>query len=415
MDAGAGEDRVARAAAPSATDEVLLVTGRSVLVEHVLRLAAAEGARVRVAADVAAAGGLWRDAGTVLLGDDAAARGVPLRRPGVLLVAPDGTDGTDGTDGSARLWRAAVDAGAEAVAVLPDQSPLVASALAAAAEGPGLRGRLVGVVGACGGAGASVLAAAAARTAPARTALLLDADPVGGGADLLLGVHDEPGLRWPDLLGAGPRLRAASLRDGLPRTGSGLPVLAWSAGPGEGPRGSATTGGAAPVQAVEAVVAAAARASDLVVVDLPRTGPALESLLWQLDLLVVLVPAQLRAVAAAQALLPGLVGPAGDVRLVVSTRPGAPLAPDDVADALALPLLDHLGHAADVRAALGRGEPLPRPRGALARCARSVLHAVDELDPRDPVPAASGASGAGAGGAAPGGGSRAGRGRRRRA
>jgi len=166
---------------------------------------------------------------------------------------------------------------------------------------------------------------------------------------------------------------------------------------------------------VEAVVAAAARASDLVVVDLPRTGPALEPLLWQLDLLVVLVPAQLRAVAAAQALLPGLVGPAGDVRLVVSTRPGAPLAPDDVADALALPLLDHLGHAADVRAALGRGEPLPRPRGALARCARSVLHAVDELDPRDPVPAASGASGAGAGGAAPGGGSRAGRGRRRRA
>jgi len=402
VDAGAGEDRVARAAAPSAADEVLLVTGRSVLVEHVLRLAAAEGARVRVADDVAAAGGLWRDAGTVLLGDDAAARGVPLRRPGVLLVAPGGTDDAGG---GARLWRAAVDTGAEAVAVLPDQAPLVASALAAAAEGPGLQGRLVGVVGACGGAGASVLAAAAARTAPARTALLVDADPVGGGADLLLGVHDEPGLRWPDLLGAGPRLRAASLRDGLPRTGSGLPVLAWSAGPGEGAGGTATTGAAVPPEAVEAVVAAAARASDLVVVDLPRTGPALEPLLWQLDLLVVLVPAQLRAVAAAQALLPGLVGPAGDVRLVVSTRPGAPLAPDDVADALALPLLDHLGHAADVRAALGRGEPLPRPRGALARCARSVLLAVDALEHRDPGPAAASAAGA----------PRTGRGRRRRA
>ncbi|WP_194904565.1 septum site-determining protein Ssd [Quadrisphaera sp. INWT6] len=407
MDVGAAEDRVARAPSPPAADEVLLVTGRSVVVEQVLRLAAAEGVRVRVAEDVAAAGSLWRDAGTVLLGDDAAARGVPLRRSGVLLVAPSGTDDAGG---GARLWRAAVDAGAAAVAELPDQAPLVASALAAAAEGPGLQGRLVGVVGACGGAGASVLAAAVARAAPPRTTLLVDADPVGGGADLLLGVHDEPGLRWPDLLGAGPRLRAAALRDGLPRTSTGLPVLAWSAGPGEEPWGTVPPGGAVPADSAEAVVAAAARASDLVVVDLPRTGRAVEPLLWQLDLLVVLVPAQLRAVTAAQALLPGLVGPAGDVRLVVSTRPGAPLAPDDVADALALPLLDHLGHGADVRAALGRGEPLPRPRGALARCARSVLRAVDALDPRDAAALVSSAPGAVAAT-----GPRSGRGRRRRA
>lgn len=357
------------AAAAAVHDGVLLVTARSVLVEQVLRLAAAEGVRVVVADDVASAGSAWREAATVLLGDDAAVRGVPWRRPGVLLLAPAGAG-----DDETRLWRAAVDAGAGAVALLPDQAPVVASALAAAGEGPGLAGRLVGVVGGCGGAGASVLAAATARSAPARTTLLVDADPVGGGADLLLGVHDEPGLRWPDLLDAGPRLRAAALREGLPRTSGGLPVLAWSPGPG----GEGAPPPPPPAAAVEAVVAAAARANDLVVVDLPRSGgPALDSLVWQLDLLVVLVPAQLRAVAAARTLLPGLVGRAGDVRLVVSTPPGAPLAPDDVADALALPLLGHLGHGAEVRAALARGDGLPRARGALARCARAVLDAVE--------------------------------------
>lgn len=351
-------------------DEVLLVTRRSVLVEQVRRLAAAAGATLRVVAVAEDAGASWRSAAAVLLGDDAAAQGVPQRRPGVLLLAP----ASPGLD-TAPLWRSAVEVGAEGVALLPDDAPAVASVLATAADGPGGGGLVVGVVGGCGGAGASVLAAAVARTAvaagPARPVVLLDADPLGGGLDALVGAHDEPGLRWHDVLDAPAPLRSAALADGLPRGRDGLGVLSWA--PWPEPR-------TAPPAAVEAVVESAARASGLVVVDLPRhTGT---SLLWRLDLLVLLVPAHLRAVAAASTQLPVLLGHAGDVRLVVATPPGAPLAPADVSDALALPLLGRLPPDRDVRAALGRGDPLPRPRGGLGRCARAVLHALADPDGR---------------------------------
>lgn len=347
-------------------DEVLLVTGRSVVVEQVRRLAAATGVSLRVVADAAAAGPAWRSAPAVLLGDDAAAAAAPPRRTGVLLVAPSSAG-----SGAAALWRSAVEVGAEGVALLPDDAPAVAALLATAAEGPGACGLLVGVVGGCGGAGASVLAAAVARTAagrrPDRRVLLVDADPLGGGLDALVGAQDEPGLRWHDVLDADAPLRAAALAGGLPRGRGGVPVLAWA--PWPEPR-------TAPSAAVEAVLEGAARASELVVVDLPRGSAT--GLLWRLDLLVLVVPAHLRGVAAATAQLPALLGHAGDVRLVVTTPPGAPLDPADVSDALALPLLGRLPPDRDVRAALGRGDALPRPRGALARCALAVLDALEE-------------------------------------
>lgn len=351
-------------------DEVLLVTGRSVVVEQVRRLAAAGGVPLRVVADAAAAGAAWRGAPVVLLGDDAAALGVPWRRPGVLLVAPS----TPGQD-TAPLWRSAVEVGAEGVALLPGDAPAVASLIATAADGPGTGGLVVGVVGGCGGAGASVLAAAVARTAaaadPPHPVVLLDADPLGGGADALVGAHDEPGLRWHDVLDAPAPLRSAALADGLPRGRDGVRVLSWA--PWPEPR-------SAPPAAVETVLEAAARASGTVVVDLPRHSGS--SLLWRLDLLVLVVPAHLRAVASAGAQLPVLMGHAGDVRLVVAEPPGAPLDPDDVSDALALPLLGRLPPDRDVRSATGRGDPLPRPRGALARCARSVLAVLADPDDR---------------------------------
>ncbi len=159
-------------------------------------------------------------------------------------------------------------------------------------------------------------------------------------------------------------------------------MLSWSQGPERsGVDRGAAAGLEPPAEAVEAVLGAAARSSELVVLDLARpSGPTGEALLWQLDLLVLVVPAHPRAVAAAQALLPLLVGRTGDVRLVAAARSGAPLAPEDVADALALPLLGRTATDRDVRGALARGEPLPRPRGALARCARAVVAAVQEDD-----------------------------------
>ena len=63
------------------------------------------------------------------------------------------------------------------------------------------RGAVLAVVGASGGVGASVLAAAVAVRAPRAgvDVVLVDADPLGGGLDVTLGAEQQPGIRWPDL------------------------------------------------------------------------------------------------------------------------------------------------------------------------------------------------------------------------
>ena len=83
--------------------------------------------------------------------------GLP-RRPGVVVVPTDLDD--------AQLWQLAAAAGAESVQPLPGAEALLVDRLAAAADGPA-RGTTVAVVGGRGGAGASTLACALARTARA--------------------------------------------------------------------------------------------------------------------------------------------------------------------------------------------------------------------------------------------------------
>ena len=348
---------------------VLLVTDRAALVEEVGRLAAAAAVAVAVVPDPGGAGRAWLEADLVLLGDDAAALGVPVRRSGVLLVAAAPADD--------RVWRRAVEVGAAGVVELPGGEQQLLEELSAAAE-PARRGRpigrVVGVVGGRGGAGASVLAAALARTAARdRSVLLVDADPQGGGLDLLLGAESEPGLRWPELAGARGTVRASVLREVLPVV-DGVSVLSWTQD------GAGAVEEALHPAAVEAVLDAGARSHDLVVVDLPRReDPATLAALWRLDLLVLLVPGEVRAVASARCLARVLVRHAGDVRVVLAPRPRASLDAGVVADLLELPLLAEMAPEPGLAGALHRGEPPgTRRRGPLQRTSALVLAALDE-------------------------------------
>src|SRR3954469_13289994 len=74
---------------------------------------------------------------------------------------------------------------------------------------------VVGVTGGSGGVGASTFAAVLAMVA--RPAVLVDLDPVGGGADVLLGIEAHPGARWSGVRLDGGRLEPTLLADGLPR------------------------------------------------------------------------------------------------------------------------------------------------------------------------------------------------------
>ena len=81
---------------------------------------------------------------------------------------------------------------------------------------PRAASRILGVVGGCGGAGTSSFAArlaAAARTHG--STVLIDADPLGGGLDLLIEAPEAAGIGWADVSGLGPD-DGEALHDGLP-------------------------------------------------------------------------------------------------------------------------------------------------------------------------------------------------------
>jgi secretion/DNA translocation related CpaE-like protein len=243
---------------PLPADRPLVVTADAGLLDDLLRLSAAADVELEVASDAAAARRAWAGAPLVLIGPDLAvllARRPPPRRDDVVLIGGDLDD--------AGVWQRAVTLGAEHVAFLPDADDWLVDRLADARERAGLSpGVLACVVGGRGGAGASTLAAALGVTAVrrGRRALLVDADPLGGGLDLVLGGEDTAGLRWPDLAGTRGRIAGDSLTGALP-TVEGLVVLSWD-------RGSPLV---VDPDALGSVLAAGTRAHDLVLVD-PRAA-----------------------------------------------------------------------------------------------------------------------------------------------
>jgi septum formation inhibitor-activating ATPase MinD len=149
------------------------------------------------------------------------------------------------------------------------------------------------VLGGCGGAGASVLAAVLAwcATGPASQAFLIDCDPLGGGIDVLLGCERTPGSRWGQVRLRGGDLDPAVLRDCLPDWHQ-VSVLAVDDPLALDP------------EALEQLVAAAAPAGP-VLLDLARwPSPIRTAALRMCDLVVLVTPAEVRAVD----LPPGRIG-----------------------------------------------------------------------------------------------------------
>lgn len=322
----------------SAGEPVLLVTRDQALADHVRALADAAAAPlvVRAAAPPGA-----RAAPLALIGLDVAADLPPGRHGGVLIARVDGADPPDG------LWRRAVEMGAERVALLPEAEPWLIEALMDAAT-PSARAPVIGVLPGSGGAGASTLAVALAAVAARRGSrvVLVDADPLGGGLDLALGLDAIPGLRWPQVPNGPGRWPAGLVRTALPEV-DGVSVLTCARDEPVPLR---------PV-AVGRAVDAAARECDLVVVDLARhIGEVEADLLPRFECVLLVIAAEVRAVAAAAATAAAVTVLAGDVRLVVRTRsPGGP-APEDVADVLSLPLAGRVGADPNLAAAMERGE-----------------------------------------------------------
>ena len=335
-------------------------------VEAALRACAVAGASAIPVADRTQAARFWRSATAVLVAPGAHQwlAGLPRRASVAVLDDAAGAD--------VDPWRLAVQVGAETV-FAPEQDPRRLVEWLALAGEPAGSGAVIGVAGACGGAGASTFAAAlalrAASASASKRVTLIDADPAGGGIDVLLGAETTPGTRWPDLCGSRGVVAAGALAEALPRV-DGVAVLSWVAG----------SGAAVGVDAMDAVLSAAARGSDLVVVDLPRgPDPAAEQVAARTDRVVLVVPASVRAVAAAAAALARWSAAGAEVGLAVRHPGPADLTPVAVADALRLPLLGvvpidarlaHLGDRGRFVRALRRS-----PVGAAAAAIGSQLTA----------------------------------------
>ncbi|MEV6631401.1 septum site-determining protein Ssd [Actinoplanes sp. NPDC051470] len=341
----------------------LVVTADPGLLDDLLRLAAAGGAEVDVAHDPAAARPRYSAAPLVVIGADQVQPCVRARLPRrcrVIIVGPGSPPD--------EVWAGAQLLGADHVAALPVAEPWVVDQFAAPPTDRS-GARVLAVIGGRGGAGASILATALAVTAVrgGRRTLLIDADPLGGGLDLVLGWEKMVGLRWPELAAADGRVDPAALMGALPRDGD-LVLLSFTRQDALAP---------VPGEAMAATLDAARRGRDLVVVDLPRRLDDAATLALQAaDRTLLVVPAELRATAAAGRIA-AMVAHHCDHQAVVVRGP-APgrLKPKDVAAALSLPLAGVLEPEPGMCQALERGEPpAAAGRGPLAELCRDLLAA----------------------------------------
>jgi len=285
------------------------------------------------------------------------------RRDGVLVVVPG--------DVEPAAWRWAVGVGAEEVLSARDDRARLVDLLGACSDGSN-EAPLVCVTGGCGGAGASVFAAALAYAGRAGglSSALVDADPWGGGIDLLVGGEDLPGLCWDDLAATSGRVNATSLRELLPVVDD-VAVLSW---------GRSAAASVVPVtpESMRAVLTAARRGHRLVVADVPRReDDAVLAALAVATSTVLVVPAEVRAVTAARARVGVLRRATAVLSVVVRTVRGSGLDADDVADTLGLPLVAAMRAERGLAGWLDQGlGPRRRARGPLATAAASTLAAL---------------------------------------
>ncbi|MGK5680373.1 septum site-determining protein Ssd [Actinoplanes sp. URMC 104] len=337
----------------------LVVTADPDLLDDLLRLAAAGGTKVDVAADPAAARPRYGAAPLVMIGADQLDACLRARLPRRSRVAVVGHGPV-----SEAMWQAAGAHGVEHIAELPTAESWVVDRFAEHLDQP--LGRVVAVIGGRGGAGASTLAAGLAMTAIAERhrTLLIDADPLGGGLDLMFGWERRDGLRWSAIAEAGGRVDPPSLLDALPHHGD-LVLLSFDR----------DTVPDVPADAMASAVDAARRGRDVIVVDLPRRLDDAGVLALECaDQAVLIVPAEVRAAAAAAGVVRMVRAHRDQLSLVVRGPAPGRLRSREIASALGLPLIGTLRPEPAIPQEVERGRPPGSDgKGHLADLCRRVL------------------------------------------
>lgn len=245
---------------------------------------------------------------------------------------------------------------------VPDQSGQLLRALGALRTPKDHeRGRVIGVVGASGGVGASTFAAACARAAAPST--LVDGHAHSGGLDLLLGIEEEIGARWGEIaIGEGAVARE-DVRRALPATPDGVAVMTCS-------REVSGAGFGADVGDLEALVEVLGTGG-VTVVDAPCAQlPA------RCDVVAILVAPQVRAVSAAAQLVAECERAGLRHVLVVRDIGWAGIGVDEIAAIAGSRVVATIGQVRGLTKRVEqRGLPSRLPTG-LAKAAKAVLEEV---------------------------------------
>ncbi|WP_206789526.1 septum site-determining protein Ssd [Amycolatopsis sp. MtRt-6] len=337
----------------------LVIAADETVLDEILRVAAVAGCELDRAPDLTAASTHWARAPLVVLDEDAARMPPTLPQRGGILLVCKGSPGPS-------TWEHAFRVGVERVISLPDEETKLAGAFADVVETPAEQpGLVLGVVGGRGGGGASVFASALAMVADRGPggALLVDCDPLGGGLDVLLSLEKAPGTRWPEVNLSG-RASVSLLASSLPRLrhrGGSLPVLAC-APEGEGPN----------AESLSAILSAGRRSGRTVVCDLPRTlGEVAEEVVLRADLVLLVVPLEIRACLAAKQVLNRLTKLTARLGLVTCGRSGERVA--HTAALLGPPVLASMPPERGLGKAVDNGEFPAKPKGPLTTAAAKVL------------------------------------------
>jgi len=353
------EDR--QTTAPDHPAAPLLVTADEALLADLMELTAAADVTPTVARDAFEALLAWARASLVLVGQDLAEE---LARVGPEPGAPAYVVAR-GTPPD-RAYQLALQLGARQVVDVGVSAGWLVEMLADITETRPERARVIGVIGATGGAGATTFACALGQWAQrSGDTAIIDCDPQGPGLDRVLGLEAADGFRWDALCTTAGRISARALREALPRRDR-LGVLSWYVG-------------AEPQTlqafAVREALSAARRGHATVVVDLPRTPDRLvDEVAARCDRLLVMTPANVVGVAGA-ARMRARFADHPDVGLVLR---GEGLRADEVERAVRLPVVTQMRDQRGVAESIDvGGGPLRSTRGPLARACSEVLGALD--------------------------------------
>lgn len=336
--------------------DVLLVSDDPDLIDHVLALTSASQLTTEVLAEADAAAHAWLRSVVVVVGVDrlaAVARAGLPQRPQVVVLG--------------RLqppeWQVAFELGADAVLEPPGEPGWLAERVRQAGEAMP-SGRVLGVLGCRGGAGASVFAAAMALAAVRlkQTPYLIDLDPLGCGLGVVLGQDATAGLTWDSVSAGVGRIPALSLQATVAQV-HGVSLLGWS---------DEAVHDLSPGVA-GSVVDAARLCTPVTVLDLGRAATvAQDEALARCDRVLMVVPADVRSVRSATRMTRRKS--LGMCELVVrGPNPGG-LVAEDVGEAVGLPVVAAVGAERDLDRRLERGEPPGlRPRSPLGRAGTGIL------------------------------------------